>query len=111
MAVARHASATRSRPYPRPKMSWVALLVSRRHLDDDGLPGTYALGVRSEEAEPRDPVLLVVDRRHARRQFRVAHQLGLPDEVRPGGTAHPDQERTAAPDAPRLVAVRAGREV
>src|SRR5207244_2824366 len=70
----------------------------------------HPLRSRPEEAEPGDPVLRVVDRRHAGGELRIADQLGARLEVRAVGAADPDEQRAAARDAARLVARRLGRE-
>src|SRR5439155_664135 len=56
---------------------------SREHAHDHGLAFPHPFGVRSEEAEPGDPVLAVVLGSHAGRDGRVADELRAPLEVGP----------------------------
>src|SRR5262245_41200674 len=84
--------------------------LAQAHPIGDRLAGADAIGPRSKQAEPGDPVLLLVGLTHALDQRRVLHLLcGADDE----GTAlvpDPDVERASARDPLSLPAVRRRRE-
>src|SRR4029077_11032274 len=83
----------------------------RRDADDHGLAVTDPVGTRPEEAQPRDPVLLVVDRGHLLRQRGIVQDLALADEVRSRLASDPCQHGAALRDALCLVAAGNRREV